>query len=57
MPSNPFSGRFSGGALSNSGEPTAPSSVASAAIALFSVVLRQRRSGLMNRHAADQAFG
>src|SRR5579872_1820687 len=37
IPSSPFSGRRSGGSLSNSGDPTAPSSVASAASALFSV--------------------
>src|SRR3954452_6788808 len=37
MPSRPFSGRFSGGALSNSGRPTAPIRVASAVAAARAV--------------------
>ena len=51
-----FFGPLSGGALSNSGRPTAPISVASAQPELFGL-LRQRRAGFMNGDAAEQAFG
>ena len=56
IPSRPFSGRFSGGALSNSGSPTAPISVASASTASFAVSSGKRAAGLVNRNAAQQCF-
>ena len=56
MPSNPFSGRFSGATLSNSGKPTAPISVASAFSARSIVSCGRGRTRLMNRDSAQQAF-
>ena len=56
MPSSPVSGRFSGGALSNSGRPTAPIRTASASSASFSVSAGNGVAGLVDRDAAEQAF-